>query len=67
MARRFGESWWQEVALLLVALEDPPVFERFMGYVVETKAFPANLEIALQCMDEAVEVSLEPFVDLVRQ
>ncbi|MCP4689223.1 MAG: NACHT domain-containing protein, partial [Desulfobacterales bacterium] len=39
LAGRFGESWWREVALLLLALEDPPLFTPYMREVVRLPAF----------------------------
>ena len=39
LAAHFGESWWQEVTLLLLALEDPSQFEPFMREVIKKAAF----------------------------
>ncbi|MCP4674236.1 MAG: SUMF1/EgtB/PvdO family nonheme iron enzyme [Deltaproteobacteria bacterium] len=65
LAERIGESWWREVALLSVALEDPPIFEGLMRYVVETVEFPKHLDIVRQCLNEAGRVSIKPFLELL--
>jgi len=67
LAGCFGESWWQEVVLLSVALEDPPIFEQLMRYVIDTPGFPEQLDLIQQCLTEAVEVSLDPFIELLKQ
>jgi formylglycine-generating enzyme required for sulfatase activity len=66
LAGRFGDSWWQEVALLLLALEDPSLFEPYMREVVqrpEFAQFPALVDI---CLEDAVEVSTVPFLELLQ-
>ncbi|MCP4600492.1 MAG: SUMF1/EgtB/PvdO family nonheme iron enzyme [Proteobacteria bacterium] len=67
LAERFGESWWREVVLLLVAVEGRTEFESFMRYVVDTPMFAENIDLARQCLDETVEVSLEPFYELLKR
>ena len=65
LARHYGESWWQEVTLLLLALEDPSLFVPFMREVVQQPAFadfPAMVEM---CLDDAAEVSAQPFAELL--
>ena len=64
LARHHGESWWQEVALLLVALEGPSLFDPYLREVVEQSAFaetPAALDLLLE---DAAEVSDAPFLEL---
>lgn len=36
LASHFGESWWQEVGLILLSLEDPSLFVPYMREVVNT-------------------------------
>lgn len=59
---RFGESWWRETTLLLMALEDPPLLEPFMNLLVDSPAFSRHTELVLQCIDEASEGSATPFL-----
>jgi formylglycine-generating enzyme required for sulfatase activity len=65
---RFGEAWWQEVILLMLAQRDPDVFAPFMRALVRHQEFVAWSESALigQCFDEAAKVSPQPFVELLR-
>lgn len=65
LAGHFGESWWQEVTLLLLALEDPPLFESFMRGVVRLPAFARFPEMVDACLADAVEVSPAPFLELL--
>jgi formylglycine-generating enzyme required for sulfatase activity len=65
LASHFGQSWWQEVGLLLLALEDPSLFVRYMREVVklpEFAQFPAMVEM---CLDDAAEKYPQPFVELL--
>ncbi|MEM9461761.1 MAG: NACHT domain-containing protein [Myxococcota bacterium] len=68
LARRFGDSWWQEVILLLLGLDDPIVFEEVMRAVVEQPDFPrwAHSELMTLALTEVAKPSAEPFVELVR-
>jgi formylglycine-generating enzyme required for sulfatase activity len=66
LASHFGESWWQEVGLLLLALQDPSVFLPYMREVVKVPAFAKNADLVEACLDDAAEVSKEPFLELVR-
>lgn len=65
LASHFGESWWQEISLLFLALEEPSFFEDYMKEVVKLPAFVQHREMVDMCLEEAAEVSLKPFVDLV--
>ena len=66
LAGNFGESWWQEVTLLLLALEDQPMFVPFMREVVRHPAFAQNAELMEMCIDDAVKTSAEPFIELLK-
>ena len=67
LSGHFGESWYQEVILLLLALEEPPLFVPFMREVVKRKAFYQNSETLELCMDEAAEKFPGPFSDLIKK
>lgn len=66
LACHFGESWWQEVGLVLLALEDPSLFEPYMREVVKQPAFAEHPQLVEACLDDAAEVSVEPFVELLK-
>ncbi|MCH9684953.1 MAG: SUMF1/EgtB/PvdO family nonheme iron enzyme [Deltaproteobacteria bacterium] len=68
LASRFGDSWWQEVVLLMLARGDRRLFERFMAEVVRRPDFAsvASSEVMTQCLAEAKETSARPFVDALR-
>ncbi|MEM9455213.1 MAG: SUMF1/EgtB/PvdO family nonheme iron enzyme [Myxococcota bacterium] len=68
LASRFGEAWWQEVILLMLASQDePPIFERFMRQVVQRPQFVqwAGSDLMGLCLEEARRVTATPFVELV--
>ncbi len=65
LAAHFGESWWQEVILILLALEEPSHFENFMAEVVRLPAFTENRNLVEMCLDDAAEISDRPFVELL--
>ncbi|MEX1367079.1 MAG: formylglycine-generating enzyme family protein, partial [Nannocystaceae bacterium] len=68
LASRFGDGWWQEVILLLLAKGNPPMFKRFMSEVVARPDFvkwTATKMMGL-CLAEAFGVSAAPFVELLR-
>jgi formylglycine-generating enzyme required for sulfatase activity len=67
LASHFGESWWQEVTLLFLALKDPSLFAPFMREVLRLPAASESREMVELCLDEAAEVSAEPFVELLEQ
>ena len=65
LAGHFGESWWQEVSLLLLALEDPPLFVPFMREVVGQPAFAKHTDLVEMCLDDAVKPIPMPFIELI--
>jgi formylglycine-generating enzyme required for sulfatase activity len=67
LALQFGESWWQEVSLLLLALEDPSLFEPFMREVVKRPHFVKHLDLIEACLDDTAEKSPKPFLELVKE
>jgi len=64
LASHYGESWWQEVVLLLLALEDPSRFIPFMREVVQQPAFARYPNLVELCLDDAAEISAQPFIEL---
>lgn len=65
LASHFGESWWQEVGLILLALEDPSLFVPYMREVVKQPAFVKFPELVEACLDDAAETSSKPFLELL--
>jgi formylglycine-generating enzyme required for sulfatase activity len=65
LAGHFGESWWQEVCLLLLALDDPSLFKPFMREVLASPAFTQHSDLVELCLDDAAETSSMPFLELV--
>jgi formylglycine-generating enzyme required for sulfatase activity len=67
LALNFGDSWWQEVTLILLALEGPSFFVPFMKEVVKFPAFVEHAGFVETCLEDAAEISMEPFVALLEQ
>jgi len=65
LAKRFGDPWWREVGLLLLALEDPSVFTPYLEAVVEQPGFGRYPDLVDACIEDAVSVSPAPFVALL--
>ena len=65
LASHFGESWWQEVGLLLLALEDPSLFVPYMREVVKQPTFPLFPSLVELYLDDAAETSGQPFAELL--
>ncbi|WP_054700733.1 SUMF1/EgtB/PvdO family nonheme iron enzyme [Desulfosarcina cetonica] len=66
LAARFGDSWWQEVILLLLGMSDPCLFTPFMHAVLRTPNFAKHIDLVTSCLDDAAEVSVEPFLGFLR-
>lgn len=68
LASHFGESWWQEVVLLLMSLGEPSHFEALMQEVCKLPVFAKHLPLVEMCIDEAGEnVSILPFAELLKK
>ena len=67
LARRFGDSWWQEVLLLLVGVGNPSLFEPLMRKVVAQPSFAQASALRRMLLEEAAEVSPAPFLELLGQ
>lgn len=66
LAAKFGDSWWQEVILLLLAMSDPCLFTPFMRAVVRTPSFARRSDMVEACLTDAAEVSPLPFTELLQ-
>ncbi len=66
LASRFGQSWWLETSLLFLALDNPCPFGPFMTELVKQPAFALHPDLVDLCVEDAAEVSLEPFETLLK-
>ena len=67
VAARYGDSWWQEVLLLLVGVGNPSVFAPLMRAVVREPAFAKQTTLLGLLLEEAAEVSPQPFAELLEE
>ncbi len=66
LASHFGQSWWQEVILLLLAQGNPSVYVPFMREVVQRPQFAAApVELLGFIQTDAAEQSPVPFTELL--
>jgi formylglycine-generating enzyme required for sulfatase activity len=65
LAARFGESWWEEVTLLLLAQCTAIMFRRFFELVLQRSDFPEHEDLLQQCLREAREKDPAPFEALL--
>jgi formylglycine-generating enzyme required for sulfatase activity len=66
LADQFGQSWWQEVTLLLLCLENPCLFIPFMRELVQRPGFTQHPDLVEMCLDDAVEKPALPFLELLQ-
>ncbi len=66
LADHFGDPWWREVTILLLALGEPSLFEPLMQRAVQRPAFAESLDLVIDCFHEAAGASVEPFEALLR-
>jgi formylglycine-generating enzyme required for sulfatase activity len=67
LASHYGESWWQEMILMLLAQGNPSLFTPFMQQALRHPCFGAATELLGLILEEAAEVSVRPFVELLQQ
>ena len=67
IAKRFGSSWWSEVIVLMLAVDEPSLFAPFFREVVQLPAFAENDELLDMCMEEALHFDPAPFVELLQE
>ena len=69
LAGHFGEAWWQEVCLLLLAVdEDPSLFVDFMNEATPgSRPSPRTWSWWRCALEDSVEVHKGPFIDLVKR
>ncbi|MCC7011181.1 MAG: SUMF1/EgtB/PvdO family nonheme iron enzyme [Planctomycetes bacterium] len=61
LAKHFGEDWWQEVTLLLLAIGPRAAFETLMKAVLARPDVLKREELLRLCLTEAGERSAKPF------
>jgi len=61
----FGESWWQEVTLLFVALRDATPFMRKL-FELEKNKLRENLPLMLDCIEEAIALDDQFFMEILQ-
>jgi formylglycine-generating enzyme required for sulfatase activity len=68
LATHYGQSWWQEVILMLLAQGNPSVFVPFMREVVKGPQFAtASIELLSFIQADAAELSEVPFSEFLAQ
>ena len=67
LACHYGQSWWQEVILLLIAQGNPSLFVPLMQAALRQPGFANEKELLGFIMEEAAEVSAEPFVKYLQE
>ncbi len=67
LASHYGESWWQEVILMLLAQGNPSLFTPFMQQALRHSRFAEASEILGLILEEAAEVSTAPFIAMLQE
>jgi len=67
LADRFGDSWWREVTLLVVAMRQPSLFGPLMQEVVRRPGFAEHGEWVEDVITDAAELVPAPFLELLAE
>jgi formylglycine-generating enzyme required for sulfatase activity len=67
IAAHYGEPWWREVLLLLLALPERPFFRYLFAHIVELPAFGTESLLLDDCLSEAKEPEARPFVEFLQR
>ncbi len=67
LAGHYGESWWSEVILLLLAQGNPSLFAPFMNEALKQARFAEESAFLDLILEETTEFSPVPFVKLLQQ
>ena len=62
LARHFGNSWWREVTLLVVALDNPSRFEPLMAALIRSHALQRDAQLADDCLRDALLKTPQPML-----
>ncbi len=62
LAAAFGLRWWREVLLLFLGLPGHQLFRPLMERVLRTDALGLQADLLRECLSEAPEVDLDPFL-----
>ncbi|MEM7201639.1 MAG: SUMF1/EgtB/PvdO family nonheme iron enzyme [Planctomycetota bacterium] len=65
LAASFGEPWWREVTLLLLALDGVSLFKPLFERVCERPALVEHEELVKECVEEAKRTDPAPFLALL--
>ncbi|MCU0863568.1 MAG: SUMF1/EgtB/PvdO family nonheme iron enzyme, partial [Planctomycetes bacterium] len=66
LAAKFGDSWWEEVLLLLLAREDASLFVPLFERIVRQPQFAEHGSLLQSCLREAKRRDTAPFEALLR-
>ena len=62
LAERFGETWWREVLLLALGLNNPSLFEPLMEELLKRGTLPRDVALADDCLRDALVTTPRPFL-----
>jgi formylglycine-generating enzyme required for sulfatase activity len=65
LVRRFGAEGWREIPLLLVGLPGRRLFAPLLARLLRGPALLEQADLLRACLEEAAEVDLTPFLDLL--
>jgi formylglycine-generating enzyme required for sulfatase activity/predicted MPP superfamily phosphohydrolase len=65
LARRFGAEGWREIPLLLVGLPGRRLFAPLLARLLRGPALLEQADLLRGCLEEAAEVDLAPFLELL--
>ena len=62
LAGHFGETWWREVILLAVGLDNPSLFEPLLGALLRQEALQRDVRLADDLLRDASRVTPRPLL-----
>ncbi len=63
LAAHYGETWWREVLLLAVGLDNPSLFERLMTEFLANEVLHRDRRLADDCLLDALAITPRPFLE----
>jgi formylglycine-generating enzyme required for sulfatase activity len=67
LATHFGETWWREVILLVVGLDNPGLFEPLMDAILRHESLHRDVRLADDCLRDASTATPRPLLRALAQ
>ncbi len=59
----YNDTWWREVILLSLALNNPSIIEEFMWRIIPTEYFLTDINLVINAIKDSIYKPSQPFID----